>query len=240
VTCATCQEMAATECLTCPASRTFTAGTAPAGTCPCATGYAEASPVVNACVACHFSCSTCLVGNDQAQCSVCQTGRTASAGTAPFSCPCSPAHVQISQVCQPCATGCTACTGTTTYCTSCDSGSGYWLSRALHSCALTCPAGEFAGPTPGQCEYCDGTSPNYCATCTSLTLCTYCVSGRVLLVNACVTRCPAKMFNSSNICANCPTQCATCTSLATCTTCEPSYYLFSGQCLTACPPDYLA
>jgi hypothetical protein len=48
------------------------------------------------------------------------------------------------------------------------------------------------------------------------------------------------MFNSSNICANCPTQCATCTSLATCTTCEPSYYLFSGQCLTACPPDYLA
>lgn len=240
VTCATCQEMAASECLTCVASRTFTAGVAPAGSCPCATGFLEFGTVQAACQPCHYTCATCLVANNQNQCDGCTVNRTPTpSAAAPFACPCSAAFVEISQACQPCATGCTVCAGTTTFCTACDSGSGYWLSRALNSCALSCPAGEYMGPTPGQCEYCDGSSPNFCATCTSQVLCTFCVSSRVLLVNSCVPSCPVKMFNNSGICTDCPAECALCQGLTSCQVCEAGFFLHNSQCPSSCPADYV-
>ncbi len=224
------------ECTTCHStSKDFTqVSTGPVrGTCACKFYFIEKLTPDRTCDTCHYSCKTCSVKDQADKCVTCDAAVRALTGT---SCPCNAGTTDVAQACVPCGTNCAACeNGIPANCTSCLTI--FWLDTVADTCGAVCPAGQYHGATAGVCSLCSGVSPNFCLTCSSLTSCDSCVTGKFLHNNACLGTCPAKFYGENKLCKPCKTECATCTTLALCQSCEPNFWHdpVLNSCPTSCP-----
>lgn len=56
--------------------------------------------------------------------------------------------------------------------------------------------------------------------------------------NQCIGTCPAKKYNDTNVCQDCPTQCTSCVNNVNCTGCIANYSLYNNFCISKCPDTH--
>jgi proprotein convertase subtilisin/kexin type 5 len=187
-----------------------------------------------------------------------------------------------SHICQLCPSSCTTCTSATkckgcvlgyflqsgqclTSCTliyyanpttrTCVTSLGcapYFGINSTHSCASSCPNGQFANIQAYRCYAC----PSTCTSCLSLNNCLTCITPSVSYLNfcygycnttlttnntgmyfssdnlTCTTSCPAGTYPHVVYCKSCASQCSTCLGNASnCTNCTSGKYLYNNSCV---------
>lgn len=144
--------------------------------------------------------------------------------------------------CNLCDTNCLTCVGNATFCLTCNPNSTYKYLYAnsgtvpTRICLANCPSTMFPDPSNSlQCTNC--VSP--CATCTSISTCLSCVSGKYYINGTCASSCPVDVYIANtftNACDPCSTSCRTCSTTTTnCTSCVSPLLIYQFQCLVSCP-----
>lgn len=204
----------------------------------CPTGYYSSN---NSCLRCMSNCDAC---ESATYCSICQLPyslliATSSASQCLSNCPNTTIPTintaNFSYLCSSCSNNCLTCLYIISYCTSC--APPYLLSN--HSCAPTCPSGQFN--YTNKCVYC---YPE-CSSCNSTdpTICYTCSGGYYLSGTSCLSSCPNTTYpNISTLyCSACSLLCQTCENSTHCTSCVSTYFLYRNYCYANCSaidPNY--
>lgn len=117
----------------------------------------------------------------------------------------------------------------------------------IEQCVTTCPSGTYGRIDNGrECVNCS----MYCASCTSYSQCTICISPYHLVNGYCTVDCPIGTFTpqvtvgGTVMCSPCPTTCVACSSTDNCTSCPSGKYLSYSPtlnmttCVSNCPNTY--
>lgn len=256
--CLTCSGSTASQCLSCPSTRTLVLGQCVS---PCSSG--QYRDTVTTCRSCSSTCTSCN-GATSSNCLTCNSELLLSNGSCLSSCPGS--TYQSGSTCLSCHQSCGTCNGgTEVNCLTCNSGFPYRDSTgkcvttcsnlmipSQNLCVDFCPAKFYS--TNSQCLPCDLN----CSECTGplATNCATCVNN-FLFQGQCYTTCPDGTYRDGTTCYSCHISCSTCSGpnsyecincsatfpyreLGTnicVSTCNPTYYLVStlSQCVQTCP-----
>lgn len=200
-------------------------------------------------IACNLPCMTCSSSN-ASSCKSCYTSTLVTQSIYYYSpnsycyttCPATTYNNNVTLICSPCDSNCYTCSGSATFCTKCILNSTYpylLISNITQTCVTKCPSGMYPDTTidPAKCVNC--LTP--CATCSSATICSSCLSGYYFLGNTtCTTTCtPGTTIanNATNICDPCNPICLSCVgTVNTCNACNSPLVFYNGSCQSSCPP----
>lgn len=126
-----------------------------------------------------------------------------------------------------CNVPCSACVTSPNTCTACIESFKYLYDDG--TCHDTCPIGQ-TDIGNNICSVC----ALHCSECTSIDVCTICLSTYFLYKGTCIATCPLGTFENQFLCTDCNPQCATCTSSDVCTSCI-SLILYQNSCVSTCP-----
>ena len=222
--CLTCTaDNLAASCTSCNSSSFRTQSSSPAA-CTCLPGYYEVN-FVQACAKCHYSCKTCLNGNECDTCDIASpVNRVATINSVTKLCDCATGFYDdgTNVGCIACDYTCTKCSGPGV-CTECDSSKN----RAITNTSCPCQQGYYDNQVV-QCATC----PSTCLSCTAAG-CTSCAASNKRVLSNYSCPCVIGFFDLSSVCTVCDLTCVTCSgTYTTCTSCNASFYraLSGTQC----------
>lgn len=230
VTCETCSDQGANNCLSCTSSKYFSAATSSCESCtsPCKTCISSStkcssciSPKIllgincvdscgsgtyvrndNTCQPCHSTCKEC----DNARingCNKCRDGE----------------YLTAQKECSPCDFTCKTCVTNPDQCESCNSSKYLYENK----CTDICPDGNYPQNSDNTCKNCNSN----CKTCTGPN------------VNDCKSCNDGSYISSLNTCEKCDLNCKTCEAPIPkkCLSCDKPNYLSSTDniCVNPCP-----
>lgn len=199
--------------------------------------------LLNACVACHTSCTSCFGPADN-HCIACPEDHHFKEGRCLPGSKCDEGYFSITDdgltTCLPCHSSCKSCTGWEAWqCTSCYEGT--WLS--FNRCSRYCPSGTYQ--KDDECKPCTSNCVLCLEDMNDESICIECDINYYLHNDQCVAECPPGYLKDYDECAKCHKNCKVCTGsgVSDCLECndhengvEP-FFLMDSTCVPFCPSN---